>query len=105
MAPEVMCRHNHGIEVDYFALGVIIFEFMTGRRPYIGKTRKEIRDQILATQVFLRKADVPEGWSYEAADFANRLLQRKPGNRLGRNGAAEVKGHVWFREYPWKKLY
>jgi serine/threonine protein kinase len=44
MAPEVMCRHNHGIEVDYFALGVIIYEFMTGRRPYLGKTRKEIRD-------------------------------------------------------------
>jgi serine/threonine kinase 32 len=44
MAPEVMCRHNHGIEVDYFALGVIIYEFMTGRRPYLGKSRKEIRE-------------------------------------------------------------
>jgi len=105
MAPEVMCRHNHGIEVDYFALGVIIYEFMTGRRPYVGKSRKEIRDQILSRQVFLRKQDVPEGWSYEAADFANRLLQRKPSNRLGANGASEVKNHVWLREFPWQKLY
>lgn len=31
MAPEVMCRQNHGIEVDYFALGVICFECMKGR--------------------------------------------------------------------------
>lgn len=31
MAPEVMCRQNHGIAVDYFALGVIIYEFMIGR--------------------------------------------------------------------------
>ena len=44
MAPEVMCRQNHGVAVDYFALGVIIYEFMMGKRPYVGKTRKEIRD-------------------------------------------------------------
>jgi hypothetical protein len=31
MAPEVMCRQNHGIAVDYFALGVIIYEFMLGK--------------------------------------------------------------------------
>jgi len=44
MAPEVMCRQNHSFEVDYFALGVIIYEFMLGRRPYYGRNRKEIRD-------------------------------------------------------------
>lgn len=44
MAPEVMCRQNHGVAVDYFALGVITHEFMLGKRPYIGKNRKEIRD-------------------------------------------------------------
>lgn len=48
MAPEVMCRQNHGIAVDYFALGVIAYEFMLGRRPYLGRSRKEIRDAILA---------------------------------------------------------
>ena len=46
MAPEVMCRQNHGVAVDYFALGIVAYEFMYGKRPYIGKTRKEIRDQI-----------------------------------------------------------
>jgi serine/threonine protein kinase len=51
MAPEVMCRQNHGIGVDYYALGVMVFEFMTSRRPYLGKNRKEIRDQILSKQV------------------------------------------------------
>ena len=48
MAPEVMCRQNHGIAVDYFALGVIVYEFMMGKRPYLGRNRKEIRDQILS---------------------------------------------------------
>ena len=49
MAPEVMCRQNHGVAVDYFALGVLCFEFMFGRRPYAGKTRKDIRDSIVQT--------------------------------------------------------
>jgi len=44
MAPEVMCRLNHSFEVDYFALGVIIYEFMLGKRPYYGRNRKEIKD-------------------------------------------------------------
>lgn len=44
MAPEVMCRKNHTIVSDYFAVGVIAYECMQGRRPYVGRTRKEIRD-------------------------------------------------------------
>lgn len=48
MAPEVMCRKNHGIGVDYFAAGVIGYECMFGHRPYLGRSRKEIRDHILA---------------------------------------------------------
>ena len=44
MAPEVMCRLNHSYSVDHFALGVMVYEFMLGRRPYNGKSRNEIRD-------------------------------------------------------------
>jgi hypothetical protein len=51
MAPEVMCRQSHGVAVDYFALGVIGYEFMMGRRPYVGRTRKEIRDMLFSKQV------------------------------------------------------
>ena len=86
MAPEVMCRQNHGIEVDYFALGVICYECMIGKRPYLGRSRKEIRDQILAKQVLIKVDEIPKGWSFEAADFINRLIQRKPAKRLGTNG-------------------
>ena len=44
MAPEVMCRKNHGLVSDYFAVGVIAYECMQGRRPYVGRSRKEIRE-------------------------------------------------------------
>ncbi len=39
----------------------------------MGKSRKEIRDQILAKQVQIKKNEIPEGWSLEAADFVNRV--------------------------------
>ena len=64
--------------MDYFALGVIGYEFMMGKRPYTGGCRKEIRDQILAKQVSIKKYEIPDGWSIEAADFINKLLIRKP---------------------------
>jgi len=73
MAPEVMCKNNHGIAADYFAVGVIAWECMFGRRPYQGKSRKEIRDAILAKQAHIRKNEVPEGWDVEAADFINKV--------------------------------
>lgn len=73
MAPEVMCRQNHGYGVDHYAVGVMGFELMMGRRPYNGKSRKEIREEVLAKQVQIKKNDIPEGWSIEAADFINRV--------------------------------
>ena len=79
MAPEVMCRQNHSFLVDYFAVGVIAYECMFGRRPYLGKSRKEIRDHILSKQVQIRRSEIPLGWSVEAADFINKVsLQPMP---------------------------
>lgn len=52
----------------------------------------------------IRRHEIPEGWSVEAADFINKCLQRKPSNRLGLNGNAEVKSHLWFKDFPWADL-
>ena len=105
MAPEVMCKQPHGKAVDYFALGVIVYEFMLGRRPYHGRSRKEIRDEVLAKQVQLRRSEIPPGWSLEAADFINKLLQRRASSRLGFNGPHEVKNHAWLRDVQWQKIF
>tara|TARA_B110000285_G_scaffold69705_1_gene80193 strand:- start:616 stop:810 length:195 start_codon:yes stop_codon:yes gene_type:complete len=58
MAPEVMFKQNHGIAADYFAVGVIAFECITGRRPYLGKSRQEIRKNIIDRQARFRKEDI-----------------------------------------------
>ena len=55
MSPEVLCCQNHTFATDYFAVGVIGYEFMTGKRPYLGKNRKEIKDKIMSKQVKIKK--------------------------------------------------
>lgn len=52
----------------------------------------------------IRRHEIPEGWSIEAADFINKCLQRKPANRLGLNGPHEVKQHVWLKDFNWQAL-
>ena len=105
MSPEVLCGQNHTISVDYFAIGVMGYEFMMGVRPYLGTNRKEIKEKIMAKQVVIHRKDIKNGWGVEAADFINKLLQRKPGKRLGAHGASEVKNHIWFKNYNWNDLY
>jgi serine/threonine protein kinase len=105
MAPEVMNKQHHGCTCDYFAVGVLAYEFMKGNRPYRGRDRKEILDKIISCQVQLRRSDIPEGWSLEAADFINKLIQRKSSRRLGARSILEIKNHAWLRDFPWKKLY
>ena len=43
MAPEIMARRNHSFSVDFYAMGVILFECIMGHRPYRGRTRKDIK--------------------------------------------------------------
>lgn len=103
MAPEVLCSQDHGTVADFFALGAILFECITNFRPYKGKNRKEIRDAVLARQARLDKEELSQ-WSPECLDFINRLIMRKPENRLGINGIEEVKGHCWFQGWDWMKF-
>ena len=63
MAPEVIMRKDHGREVDYFAVGVLGYELMMGRRPYQGRDRREIREQIVAKQAGVRREELPKRWS------------------------------------------
>ena len=105
MAPEVMSFQSHTFVVDYYAMGVICYEFMMGVRPYVGDSRNEIKEKILSRQIMIKNHEIPSGWSKEAADFINNLIQRKPSSRLGYKGINQIKQHKWFHNFNWKDLY
>ena len=104
MSPEVMKALNHSFPVDYYALGVIGYEFMKGDRPFNGKSRKEIKEQMTNNPIQLNFSDNNEGWSKESIDFINKLLKQEPENRIGYGGIYELKNHLWLRYYPWDML-
>ena len=105
MAPEVLMAQNHSFPVDFFAIGVMGFEFMLGQRPYIGKNRKEIKHQVLRKQAKIEEEDIVDGWSLESVDFINNCLKRKDSRRLGFTGGVnDLKKHVWFKNYDWESL-
>ena len=104
MAPEVILVQNHSFPSDFFALGVIGYEFMLGYRPYLGSSRKEIKDLIIYKQARLNECDIPYSWSLESGDFINKLLKRKPYKRLGYHGVKEIKNHLWMRDINWDLL-
>ena len=105
MAPEVMKAKNHSFPVDFFAIGVIGYEFMLGKRPYYGKNRQEIKEQMLTKEAIIKEENIPKGWSTDSVDFINQLLKRKIGERLGsKEGARELMKHPWLKYYPWEEL-
>ena len=106
MAPEVLLAQNHSFPVDFFAIGIMGYEFMIGERPYLGKTRKEIKQLVMKKQAKIEREDIPEGWSLESVDFINKCMKRKESRRLGyRNGISELKNHLWFKDFDWDSLF
>ena len=102
LAPEVLCNVNHNFCIDYYAVGIITYELMYGHRPYLGKSKHEVKQLILTKQAEIDYDDLPDGFSNETADFINKLIQRKPKNRLGRNSINEVLTHPWFDGFDWE---
>ncbi len=100
IAPEVVNAKQHSYAVDYWALGVIIYELMMGKRPYSGTNRKEYKEKLLSTNVQVKECP----WSDEAKDIINLLLQRKEENRLGSRDNIEVRSHPWFKSIMWNDL-
>ena len=105
MAREVLCSKDHSFPVDFFAIGIMGYEFMLGDRPYQGASRKEIKNAVLQKQAAVSIDELPRGWSEESGDFINKLLKRKPEKRLGYiNGVGELKVHKWFKGFDWEAL-
>ncbi|KAI9097386.1 kinase-like domain-containing protein [Phlyctochytrium arcticum] len=104
MAPEVLDDHRkegYDKAVDYWSLGVMLFDMLTGNPPFYGHNRKKIMDAILT-----KKVVCPKFMTSFAQDLCLKLLKKDPKKRLGSgdNGAKQVKSHSFFRKTNWEQL-
>ena len=105
MSPEAIFKEKHSYVSDFFSLGVICYEMMMKKRPYLGKNRQEIKDKMSKEQVQIKSSQIPKGWSPEFINFINSLLIINPEKRLGYKGISELKFHPWLRYNDWKLIY
>lgn len=104
LAPELVLQKGHNRAVDYWALGVLIFEMLTGSSPFADHRRN---DQISICRNIVRlRYDFPRWFPNEAKNMVQRLLKRHPHERLGmsRDGAADFRAHPWLKHTDWEKL-
>lgn len=105
MAPEVLNRKGHDKSVDWYCLGAVLYEMVTGAPPYFASTREEIRENILKSTLIL-----PDSLSTNCRDLLQRviftqLLQKDPSKRLGFTlGASEIKQHSFFSSINWTSV-
>ena len=76
MSPETILKKKHSYTSDYFSLGVICYEMMMKKRPYMGKNRQEIKDKMASEFVQIKNNEIPKGWSNEFVDFVNKLFTK-----------------------------
>ncbi|KAJ4456278.1 putative Serine/threonine-protein kinase CBK1 [Paratrimastix pyriformis] len=105
MAPEAILGSElgRGPGVDWWALGVMLYECLTGRPPFNAPSREEVFARIVKEEPDWNVPGV--SFSPEVRDLMSRLLEKDPLKRLGANGAAEVKAHPWFASIDWTTLY
>ena len=104
LAPEILCNVNHGFSIDYYSIGIITYELIFGNRPYIGKSKHEVKQLILTKQAHVDYDDLPGKFDVNVCDFINKLIQRKPKNRLGKNSIKELIEHPWFDKFDWENV-
>ena len=102
MAPEVVRGDAYDFTVDWWSLGAIGFDLLTGSPPFAGNNHAKIQQNILK-----QKLQLPYFLGPDAKDLLTRLLRKDPSKRLGGTNPKDLKvlkSHRFFRKIDWKKL-
>ncbi|KAK9381439.1 kinase-like domain-containing protein [Kockiozyma suomiensis] len=102
MAPEILLGKPYDFAVDWWSLGALCYDLLTGNPPFTGNNYKRIIEKIQKTKLVL-----PYYITAEAKDFLTRLLRKEPKKRLGGNIPDDLKAirnHRFFRKIDWAKL-
>ncbi|KLO18247.1 AGC/Akt protein kinase [Schizopora paradoxa] len=94
IAPELLENQGYTKTVDWWTLGVLLYEMMTGLPPFYDENVNTMYQRILRDPLLF-----PNDMSHEAKSVMTGLLQRNPAQRLGHNGGEEIKRHPFFARY------
>ncbi|GJJ13083.1 hypothetical protein Clacol_007333 [Clathrus columnatus] len=99
IAPELLESQGYTKTVDWWTLGVLLYEMMTGLPPFYDENVNTMYQRILSDPLQF-STEIPE----DAKSVMTGLLNRDPSRRLGVNGAEEIKRHPFFKSIDWNKL-
>ncbi|XP_029706956.1 ribosomal protein S6 kinase beta-2-like isoform X4 [Takifugu rubripes] len=101
MAPEILTRLGHNRAVDWWSLGALMYDMMTGSPPFTAENRKKTIDKILKC-----KLNLPPYLTIDARDLIKKLLKKSPSQRLGssKGDCADIQKHPFFRHISWDDL-
>ncbi|EHN00830.1 Ypk2p [Saccharomyces cerevisiae x Saccharomyces kudriavzevii VIN7] len=99
LAPEILLGQGYTKTVDWWTLGILLYEMMTGLPPYYDENVPVMYKKILQQPLLF-----PDGFDLAAKDLLIGLLSRDPNRRLGVNGTDEIRNHFFFKDISWKKL-
>lgn len=101
MAPEIILSKGHNKAADWWSVGILLFEMLTGQPPYTNNNRHKLQEKIVKEKIKL-----PSYLTSEVHSLLKGLLQKDPSKRLGSgvNGSDEIKRHKWFKVINWRKL-
>ncbi|XP_041674951.1 cGMP-dependent protein kinase 1 [Drosophila eugracilis] len=103
VAPEIILDRGHDRSVDYWALGILVYELLVGKTPFRGVNQIKIYQQILSgIDVIHMPSRIPK----PAQHLVRHLCKQLPAERLGyqRKGIADIKRHSWFESLDWQRL-
>ncbi|KAJ3026221.1 camp-dependent protein kinase catalytic subunit, partial [Rhizophlyctis rosea] len=101
LAPEIIQSKGYGRAVDWWALGVLIFEMLAGYPPFQDEDHFKLYEKIIACRI-----KYPTHFDPSAKDLIKRLLTPDLTKRYGnlRSGVQDIKKHKWFSGVDWDKL-
>ncbi|XP_064108919.1 cGMP-dependent protein kinase, isozyme 2 forms cD4/T1/T3A/T3B-like isoform X2 [Macrobrachium nipponense] len=103
VAPEVILNKGHDISADYWSLGVLMFELLTGTPPFTGPDPMKTYNSILKG---IDAVEFPRNITKTANGLIKRLCRDNPAERLGyqRGGIKDIQKHKWFEGFYWEGL-
>lgn len=101
LPPEIILSQPHTFTADYWSLGAVIYELLTGVPPFHRDSEMETFSAIIIGQIDWSEL---EEFSEEVRSLIKALLDPNPARRLGANGAQEIMDHPWFNSIDWSNL-